>query len=106
MKGGILPKARYAMTVSSSRGSGGTVSPPVGPGQSPGGGPGGQAPGSSSDPAVHSTKKMPPKTTFLVHFYLCTAYKSKGKIHLIEKFMCKANISTSCAVNISERISW
>ena len=61
---------------------GGAISPPVGPGQIPGGGQGGEAPGSSSDPAVHSTKKRPQKTTFLVHFYLCAAYKLKGKIHL------------------------
>ena len=33
---------------------GAAISPPVGPGQSPGGGPGDKAPGSSSDPAVHS----------------------------------------------------
>ena len=50
---------------------GGAISPPVGPG--------GEAPG---DPAVHSTKKCPPKATFLVHSYLCAAYKLKGKIHL------------------------
>ena len=48
---GILPKARYGMTV---------FHLPGVAGQSPGGGPGGEAPGSSSDPAVHSTKKMPP----------------------------------------------
>ena len=60
------------------------ISPPVDPGQSPGGGPGGKAPGSSSDPAVHSTKKCPQKATFLVNFYLCAAYKLKGKIDLRE----------------------
>ena len=37
------------------------ISPPVDPGQSHGGGPGGKAPGNSSDPAVHSTKKCPKK---------------------------------------------
>ena len=61
---------------------GSAISPSVGPGQSPGGGPGGKAPRSSSHPAVHSTKKFPQKTTFLVNFYLCAAYKLKGKIHL------------------------
>ena len=64
---------------------GGAISPLVDPGQSPGGFPGGEAPGSSSDPAVHSTKrpkKMPPKITFLVHFYLCAAYRLKEKIYL------------------------
>ena len=40
---------------------GGAISPPVGPGQSPDGGLGGEALGSSSNPAVQSTKKMPPK---------------------------------------------
>ena len=58
------------------------ISPPVDPGQSPGGGPWGKAPGSSTDPAVHSTKKCPQKATFLVNFYLCAAYKLKGKIDL------------------------
>ena len=61
---------------------GGAISSPVDPGQSPGEGPGGKAPSCSSDPAVHSTKKCPQKATFLVHFYLCSAYKLKGKIHL------------------------
>ena len=41
----------------SSRGSGGAVSPPAGPGQSPGGGPEGEAPGSSESPAFYSTKQ-------------------------------------------------
>ena len=58
------------------------VNLPVDPGQSPGGGPRGKAPRSSSDPAVHSTKKCPQKATFLVNFYLCAAYKLKGKIDL------------------------
>ena len=82
---GILPKARYAMTIGhclEQQGAWGCCKPPVGPGQSPGGGPGGKAPGSSSDPAVQSIKKCPKKTTFLVNLYLCAAYKLKGKIHL------------------------
>ena len=82
---GILLKARYAMTIGhclEQQGSGGAVSPPAGPGQNPGVGPRGEVPGSSSDPTVHSTKKMPPKTTFLVYFYLFAAYKLNGKIHL------------------------
>ena len=65
---GILPKARYAMTVFHLSGVAGclgrgrgAISLPVGPGRIPGGGPGVEAPGSSSDPAVHSNKKCPPK---------------------------------------------
>ena len=64
------------------------ISLPVGPGQRPGGGPGDKTPRSTSDPAVHSAIKCPPKNTFLVHFYLCAA----GKIHLIEKILCARQI--------------
>ena len=53
---------------------GGGYKPPVVQGAKP--------PVSSSDPALHSTKKCHQKITFLVHFYLCAAYKLKGKIHL------------------------
>ena len=81
---GILPKARYAMTVGhclEQQRVWERCKPPVGPGQNFCGGPGDEAPGSSNDPAVHSTKKCPQKTTCLVYFYLCAAYKLKGKIH-------------------------
>ena len=56
--------------------------PPWGSRAEPWWGSRGEAPGSSTDPAVQSTKKIPPKTTFFVHFCLCAAYKLKGKIHL------------------------
>ena len=75
---GILPKARYAMIVGHCLEQPGdlegAVSPPVGPGHRLVGGPGGRSPRSSSKSAVHSTKNVK-KTTFLVHFYLCAAYK-------------------------------
>ena len=73
---GILPKARYrisyftvfffyCISLAGVAGClGGAMSLPVGQGQIPGGGPGAEAPRSSSDPAVHSTKKCPQKTTF------------------------------------------
>ena len=59
---GILPKARYIcndrISLPEVAGClGGAISPLVGPEQSHGGDPGGEAPGSSSNPAVHSTKK-------------------------------------------------
>ena len=53
-----MPKARCAMTVghcNNSWGSGGAVSPPVGPGQSPGGDPGGEGPGSLGIFAYYSS---------------------------------------------------
>ena len=57
---GILPKARYAMTIGHClEQQGEHCNPPVGPGQSFCGGPGGQALGSSNDPVAHSTKKCP-----------------------------------------------
>ena len=69
----------------------------MGPGQSPDGGPGGEALGSSSDPAVHSTKQMPPNNHFLGTFLsvCCIQIESKNSFKL-KKFMCKANNSTSC----------
>ena len=80
---GILLKTLYARTVGHCLEQlgiwGCAVSLPVGPGQSPG--------GSSRDPAVHSTKKCPPKATVLVHFYLCAAYKLKGKIHFKQNYV-------------------
>ena len=51
-KGGF-PSSRKSV---SAGGLGGTVSPPVGPGQSLGGGPGGKAPGSSPDFEVFCPK--------------------------------------------------
>ena len=73
---GILPKARYAMTLFHCLEQlvvWGCYKPPVGPGQSSGGGPGGEAPGSSSDPAVHSTKKCPQKATFR-YIFICVLH--------------------------------
>ena len=86
---------------------GGAISPPVGPGQNPGGDPGGEAPGSSRNPAGHSTKKMPPKNHFLGTFLsVCCIQIERKNSFKLKKFMCKANNSTSCSVNISKRISW
>ena len=75
----------------------------MGPGQGTGGVPGGKALGSASDPAVHSTKKMPPKNYFFGTFLSLCCIQIERKN---EKFMCKVNISTSCAVNTSKCISW
>ena len=83
----------YAMSLPGAAGGLGALNPPVGPGQNFCGGPVGEAPRSSNDPAIHSTKKMfPNKNTFLVHFYQCAAYKLKGKIHLNWKNLCARQI--------------
>ena len=79
---------------SSSWGSRGAVSPPAGPGQSPGGGPGGKAPGSSSIPAVHSTKKVPPKplSWYTVISVLHKNYNRKSSCKLKIKLECMFNL--------------
>ena len=96
---GILPKARYAMTVFHCLGGGwGAISPPVGPGQIPGGGPGGEAPAILQ---YTVPKKMPPKNHFLGTFLsVCCIQIERKNSFKLKKFMCKANNSTSCSVNI------
>ena len=80
---GILPKARYAMTVCHcleqllvwGDGEGRCKPPSSGSKAEPWWGPGDEVSGSSSDPAVHGTKECLPKTTFLVHF-ICVLHKN------------------------------
>ena len=76
---GILPKVRYAMTVGhcfEQQGVWGCCKTPSGSRAELWWGPGAKQ--------YTVPKKCPPpkKNTFLVHFYLCAAYKLKGKIHL------------------------
>ena len=61
---------------------GGAVRPPMGPGQNLVGVQRAKPPEAPVILQYTVPKKCPPKTTFLVHFYLCAAYKLKGKIHL------------------------
>ena len=106
---GILPKALYAMTVGhclEQQGVWERCNPPVDPGQSFGGGPGGEAPGSSDDPAVHSTKNVPKNYFPGTFLSVCCIQIEKKSSFKLKKFMCTANISTSCSVNISKPISW
>ena len=84
---------------------GGVISPPVSPGQSPGGGSGGEAP---EAPAIlpYTVPKIPPKSHFLGTFLsVCCIQIERKNSFKLKKFMCKANNSTSCSVNISKRIS-
>ena len=79
---GVLPKARYAMTIAwSSRGSGGAVSPHWVQGRALVGVQGAKLLEAPAILQYKVSKRMSTKTTFLVHFYLCAAYKLKGKIH-------------------------
>ena len=102
---GILLKARYAVTVCHCLeqlvvGGRGAVSRSVDPGQSPGGGFGG------SDSQVHNTKRYPQKQFFGTFLSVCCIQIERRNSFKLKKFMCKANISTSCSVNISKCISW
>ena len=85
--------------------SGGRYKPPSGSRAEPWWGSRGEAPGSSSDPAVHSTKKMSPKNHFLGRFLsVCCIQIERKNLLKLKKFMSKANNSTSCSVNISKPI--
>ena len=68
----VVAEAQHAMTNGHCPlqlgGSGGALSSPVGPGQDPAGGPGSEAPGSSRDPIVYISQKMP-------KIHLCGPFK-------------------------------
>ena len=52
-------------------------------------------------------QKMPPKSHFLGKFLsVCCIQIERKNSFKLKEFVCKANNSTSCSVNISKRISW
>ena len=107
---GILLKARYAMTIGhclEQQGSGGAVSPPAAPGQNPGVGPKGRSPRKLQRSYSTQYQKNAPKNYFLgIFLSLCCIQIEWKNSFKLKKIMCKANISTSCSVNISKCISW
>ena len=105
---GILPKARYAMTICHcldqllvGGGGGRCKPPPVGPRQSRGGVQGAKFPEAQAILQYTEPKKWPPKPLSWYILSVCCIKSERKNSFKLKKFMCKANISTSCSVNIS-----
>ena len=108
---GILPKARYAMIVFHLSGvagcrGGGRYKPPSGSRAETWWGSRGQSPWKHQRSCSTLYQKMPPKKHFLGTFLsVCCIQIERKNSFKLKKFMCKANNSTSCSVNILKRIS-